>query len=132
MKIIADTNTFLAVILSEPERDTLITLTAGNDLIAPDVLPFEIGNALSAMVKRKRLSPSEALQAWDAIQNIPVDLRAIDIRNALEVASSFSIYAYDAYFLVCAENLRSPLLTLDKRMGDAAGEMGIRVLEVER
>jgi len=92
MKIIADTNTFLAVILSEPERDTLITLTAGNDLIAPDVLPFEIGNALSAMVKRKRLSPSEALQAWDAIQNIPVDLRAIDIRNALEVASSFSIY----------------------------------------
>ena len=131
MKIIADTNTFLAVILSEPERDMLITQTTGNDLIAPDVLPFELGNALSALVKRKRLSPSEALQAWDAIQNIPVDLRAIDIRNALEVASSFSIYAYDAYFLVCAESLRSPLLTLDKYMADVADEMGIRVLEVE-
>ncbi len=31
MKIIADTNTFLAVILAEPERDTLIILEAVQD-----------------------------------------------------------------------------------------------------
>lgn len=41
-------------------------------------------------------------------------------------------FVYDAYLFVCVESLRSPFFTLDKRMGDVAGEMGIRVLEVGR
>jgi hypothetical protein len=47
MKIIADTNTFLAVALNEPEKPEIIRLTTGYDLVAPLILPFEIGNALS-------------------------------------------------------------------------------------
>jgi len=39
---------------------------------------------------------------WDATQQIPVDLRSINIREALKIASQFNIYAYAAYFLVCA------------------------------
>ena len=95
MKIIADTNTFLAVTLYEPERDEIIRLTSGHDLVAPDVLPFEIGNALSAMLKRGRLTSNELLRVWDAVRQIPVDLRSIDIRHALKLASKFNIYAYD-------------------------------------
>lgn len=130
MKIIADTNTFLAVTLFEPERDEIIRLTLGHELIAPDVLPFEIGNALSAMLKRKRISPNELIEIWDATQKIPVDLRSIDIRKALEIASQFNIYAYDAYFLTCALSLRSPLITLDRRMQDVAKNIGVRIMEV--
>ncbi len=63
MKIIADTNTFLAVVLYEPERDSIIKLTVGHELIAPEVLPFEIGNALSAMLKRKKITTNEMLSA---------------------------------------------------------------------
>ena len=55
MKIIADTNTFIAVALNEPEKDRIIRLTEGHDLIAPDVLPFEVGNALTAMMKKNAL-----------------------------------------------------------------------------
>ncbi|MCG8618518.1 MAG: type II toxin-antitoxin system VapC family toxin, partial [Desulfobacterales bacterium] len=98
MKTIADTNTFLAVTLFEPERDEIIRLTQEADLIAPDILPFEIGNALSAMLKRGRLGPGDILAAWDAIQQIPVDLRSVDVREALKIAMKFNIYAYDAYF----------------------------------
>ncbi|MCD4764328.1 MAG: toxin-antitoxin system, toxin component, PIN family protein [Desulfobacterales bacterium] len=39
------------------------------------------------------------------------------------------MYAYDAYFLECADNLRSPLLTLDRGMKRIAKEMGIAILE---
>jgi hypothetical protein len=52
VEIVADTNTFLAVALDEPERAGIVALTAGHDLIAPEVLPFEIGNALAALVKK--------------------------------------------------------------------------------
>lgn len=130
MKIIADTNTFLAVTLYEPERDEIIRLTLGHDLVAPDVLPFEIGNALSAMLKRRRLEPDNLLSVWDAIQQIPVDLRSVNIREALKIASQFNIYAYDAYFLVCAISLHSPLLTLDRRMNEVAQSLGIHIMEV--
>ena len=81
MKIIADTNTFIAVALNEPEKDKIIRLTEGHELIAPDVLPFEIGNALTAMIKNNTLSKSEVISAWEVIQKIPVDLRNTDIKR---------------------------------------------------
>ncbi len=129
MKIIADTNTFIAVALNEPEKDRIIRLTEGHDLIAPDVLPFEIGNALTAMMKKAALMKDEVTSAWEAIQNIPVDLRSTDIKSALNIAIQFNIYAYDAYLLECADNLRSPLLTLDLSMQRIAREIGITILE---
>ena len=87
MKIIADTNTFIAVALNEPEKDKIIQLTEGCDLAAPDVLPFEIGNALTAMMKKHALESEEILASWELIQHIPVELRRIDIKSALEIAA---------------------------------------------
>jgi len=129
MKIIADTNTFIAVALNEPEKSKIIRLTEGHDLIAPDVLPFEIGNALTAMMKKNALKKEEVASAWEIVQQIPVDLRHTDIKSALRLAIKFNIYAYDAYFLECADSLRSPLLTLDLGMQRVAREIGITILE---
>ena len=129
MKITADTNTFIAVALNEPEKGKIIALTEGHDLIAPDVLPFEIGNALTAMMKKNALKKDEVESAWDIVQLIPVDLRHTNIKSALSIAIRYNLYAYDAYFLECAENLRSPLLTLDVGMQKVAQQMGITILE---
>ncbi len=129
MKIVADTNTFIAVALNEPEKDIIIRLTEGHDLIAPEVLPFEIGNALTAMMKRNALKTDEVILAWNMIQYIPVDLRRIEIGAALNIAIKYNIYAYDAYFLECARKLRSPLLTLDQQMKDIARKIGIQIME---
>ena len=129
MKIIADTNTFIAVALNEPEKDFIIQLTEGCELVAPEVLPFEIGNALTVMMKKNVLQADEVASSWEIVQHIPVDLRHIDIKSALKIATKFNIYAYDAYFLECAGSLRSPLLTLDRGMKMIAREIGITILE---
>jgi predicted nucleic acid-binding protein len=129
MKIVADTNTFIAVALNEPEKDMIIRLTEGCDLVSPEVLPFEIGNALTAMFKKNVLKATEIVSAWDLVQQIPVELRRTDIREALSIAADNQIYAYDAYFLECALHLRSPLLTLDQRMIDVAKRIGIQIRE---
>jgi len=129
MKIVADTNAFLAVALGEPERPRLLTLTQGHDLVAPEVLPFEIGNALTAMTKKGVLEPREVVLAWDAVQAIAVELRAIDIRSALALATQFGVYADDAYFIECALSMRIPLLTLDKGIKHVARDLGVPILE---
>ena len=92
-------------------------------------MPFEIGNALTAMMKKNALEKEEVASAWEIIQQIPVDLRHTNIKSALSLAIKFNIYAYDAYFLECAEGLRSPLLTLDLGMQRVAREIGIKILE---
>jgi len=129
MKIVADTNTFIAVALEEPEKRQIIQFTVGKELVAPEVLPFEVGNALTAMVKKRTLDPNEVISAWDVVQTIPVELRRIDIQAALGLAVRFNIYAYDAYFIECALSLRCPMLTLDHRMKMVARDVGIRILE---
>jgi predicted nucleic acid-binding protein len=81
------------------------------------------------MMKRSSLKADEVILAWNTIQAIPVDLRRSDINAALNIATQHNIYAYDAYFLECALNLHSPLLTLDQRMKGIAREIGIKIME---
>lgn len=129
MKYVADTNTFLAVALNEPEKEWLISQTKGCELAAPDVLPYEVGNALSAMLRRKALLPEQVTAIWDAIGIVPVELVAIDIRASLLLAARLGIYAYDAYFLQCALELRCPLITLDEGMRRNARLLNVRLVD---
>jgi predicted nucleic acid-binding protein len=129
MKIVADTNTFLPVALDEPEKSQIVRATTGHHLVAPEVSPFEVGNALTAMLKKGTISPEEVPAAWCAVQAIPVDLRSLDMPAALALAVRFGVYAYDAYFLECALNLRLPLLTLDRGMKHIARELSIPIVE---
>lgn len=129
MNIVSDTNIFLAVALDEPEKDTVIRLTAGGSLIAPEILPYEIGNALSALMKRHKLAIDQVLDVFEITRSIPVKLVAIDIPRALNIAARFNLYAYDAFFIQCALKTSSPLITLDSRMKDVAKAMNIQVLE---
>ena len=129
MNIVSDTNIFLAIVLEEPEKQKIIELTSGVDAIAPEILPYEIGNALSAMIKRKNITNDEALSAQNAASEIPVRLVAVDIQESLKLAMDFNIYAYDAYFIQCARSISCPLMTLDKRMKKVASELNVKILE---
>jgi predicted nucleic acid-binding protein len=125
MKVVADTNAFLAVALGEQDKQAIVDATRGSDLIAPEILPYEIGNALSSLFRRGLVSSSQALAAWEATQRIPVESRPVDIMRALALATEQRIFAYDAYFLECALQARAPLLTLDKKMRAVAQQIGI-------
>lgn len=127
--IVVDTSIFLAVALDEPEKQSILRLTKGAAIAAPEVMPFEVGNALSAMAKRGRLTPDEAREAQRICKSIPVRLRPVDIERALDIALRFNSYAYDAYFLECARTLACPLLTLDRPLVRNAAQLGVEVLE---
>ena len=70
MNIIADTNVFLAVALNEPEKENIIQLTSDSDAIAPEILLYEMGNALTAMIKHKRITHDEAVTTFEVASQI--------------------------------------------------------------
>ncbi len=129
MRIVADTSVFLAVALEEPAKETIIEWTLGSELLAPNLLPYEMGNALSALLRRGKLRPEEVVSVWDALERISVTLCPVDIRAALAIVVRFGIYAYDAYFLACAMNTHCPLLTLDNGMKAVAQDLGLSLME---
>jgi predicted nucleic acid-binding protein len=130
MSVLVDANIYLAVILDEPEKKRIVELTQNSELVSPLVLPYEIGNALSAMFKRDRLTKVQVLTCFEIYKTIPVRLVDVDIKSALQIASDFNIYAYDAYYLEIAKRFKFNLLSLDMKMISVAAEMGIHVWEV--
>ena len=130
MDIVIDTSALLAVIVAEPERDKIVKLTSGHTLVGPGSIPWEIGNAFSAMLKQKRLGLVEAQQGVKIFNSIPLRLVRVDLNNAISIAYETKTYAYDAYFLDCAVRHAAPLLTLDRALERAALKLGVKFMEV--
>lgn len=130
MNILADANIFLAVLLEEPEKKRIIELTRNSRLVSPAILPYEIGNALSSMYRRDRLSKLEIMGCLKNYQKIPIRLTDAHIHDALEIAAEFRIFAYDAYYLEIAGRMKLRLLSLDGKMREIAAELGIPLIEV--
>jgi len=130
MQVVVDASALLAVLLNEPHRDGVVAETAGATLCAPASLPWEMGNALSASLKRKRFSLDVAQAAVAAFEGIPIRLVPVDLAAAMELAHRHRLYAYDAYLLATCIALRAPLLTLDQSLRAAAIATRIAVIEV--
>lgn len=130
MVIVVDTSVIIAVMLNEASKPLLIRHTTNAELIAPGSLHWEIGNALSAMVKRKRLAAAEAQRALHEYQKIPLRFHDVDIDVALDIVAQHAIYAYDAYFITCARTQSAPLLTLDQKLQAKAQAAGVSIIEV--
>ncbi len=130
MDIVIDTSALIAVIVGEPERAEIIAVTAGNTLIGPGSIPWEVGNAFSAMFKQKRLTLTEAEKGLSIFQGIPIRYIDPNFVAVLKLSKQADIYAYDAYFLDCAIRYRAPLLTLDRKLMASAQILNVETLEV--
>jgi predicted nucleic acid-binding protein len=132
MNITIDTSALIAVIGNEASRQRIIELTKGYSLCAPVSVHWEIGNAFSAMFKRRQLGIEKARQALAAYRIIPIKFIDIPLEQALEISNALNIYAYDAYIIQCAQLTSTSLLTLDNGLKLAAKEKGIYVMELEQ
>lgn len=130
MNLVVDTSVLIAVLVSEPERERLVQLAKDADLIAPGSVHWEIGNALAAMMKRKRIELDQIETVLKAYEKIPIRYRDVDLESAMEIASDHNLYAYDAYVIACARENRCTLITLDRNLVQAAKQARVSVVEV--
>jgi len=127
---VVDTSAVLAVIAEQAEKAALVRLTRGATLVAPASLHWEIGNAISAMFKRRAIEMKEALKLLEAYAAIPIRMADVALKQAVELSARLNVYAYDAYVIACAINQRAPILTLDGGLRARAHELKLQVLEV--
>ncbi len=130
MNIVIDTSAIIAVITNEPQKARLIQQTQGAILISPRSVEWEIGNAFSAMLKRKRITLEQAISAVSVFRQIPVRFVDVELDEAIKIAAELNIYAYDAYLIRCAQKHKSSLLTLDSGLIEAAKRGSVTTIEV--
>lgn len=131
-KVVVDTSAFLAVLLSEPTRDAVIEATEGTSLLAAPSMPWEVGNVLVALVRRRLADSRDAQRAWTAFVRVPVRYIEVDVPAAIELALGHGLYAYDAYVIEVARSAQAPLLSLDRMQRRAAEAVGVELIELTR
>ena len=130
MTLVVDASILLAVLMSEPERAKIIELTKGVDLIAPASVHWEIGNALSSMLKRGRMTLVQAESLLKNYEKIPIRFVEVSLHESIKISADRKIYAYDAFLIACARDQRCRLISLDKALLQASKDSGIQVVEV--
>lgn len=130
VRILIDTSAVLGVLLNENSKESIVSKTKDATLIAPSSIHWEIGNAVSSLIKRKKLSGRMALQVFEEYQKIPIQYLEVDLKETIALVEKHGIYAYDAYMVVCAKRYRLPLLSLDTGLVEVARKEKIRIMEV--
>ena len=87
---------------------------------------YEFGNALALMILQKHLTTKMAAQLFQRAAEVftPGEMQ-VDSDLALRLASEKKISFYDAQYLALAQMLGVPLITEDKALRKAAGDLAV-------
>ena len=124
-EIVIDASCILEFLLNQNGKDTVIKTVGIAQLVAPNCLPYEIGNAISKLIKRKMLSIYDGVAVYHEFVRIPMRLMEPDIPNSIVVAGETESSAYDSYYISLAKQLSLPLFTMDETMKTNACSRGV-------
>jgi predicted nucleic acid-binding protein len=91
-------------------------------LKAPDLLPYELSNAVWQAERRERISQDQADQIISSMEGLLVEIQPLEWGEMLPMARHFECSAYDAAYLTLAQKLSERLVTGDKRLYNAVHE----------
>lgn len=117
--VVIDSSYVVAYLLSDesvPEVEDFFEKMNKFTIYAPPLLRYEVTNALITCMRQKRLSEKEAHKAWKLFASHRITFLDIDFGTSIDIAVKNGITAYDASYIVLADDLKCPLLTLDNKL----------------
>jgi predicted nucleic acid-binding protein len=130
MQLLADTSIMIALVANEEEKSIITEVIKNHKLLCSTSIYVEVGNAISAMFERERITLVQAIEILNDFEQLSFETVDFDLRRAIQISHKCKIYAYDAYVLECANRLNLPLMTLDKLMQEKAKQLNITIIEV--
>ena len=114
----------------ELSADARVFLTPEYELLAPDLLWAELGNALWKKYRRRELDPRTARRLLRDFSRVPIEYHASKrwAEAALELAIGHGITVYDGLYLALATGSGYRLVTADRRLHEACREGPLRHL----
>lgn len=124
MRIVIDASVVLKWYLSDEEHEdrALDILDAhASDRItlhAPALLEFEVANGLAIAKRLARVGMDDAMKAMEGFIEIDIGLYPLSplFQKVLDYSDKYTISAYDAAYVALADDLKTQLVTADKRL----------------
>ena len=142
MSLYLDASVLLPRLVEEPESDIVRAYLIANteELLISAFAAAEVASGLSRLVRMGLISGAEAdlclsdFEIWRAATASPVDVHAADARLTYAYVRRFDLMlrAPDALHLAIAQRIGATLVTFDRRLARAAGELGVPVAELAR
>ena len=109
----------------------LDAIAEGSVVEAPAIWPLEVANALSVLVRRRKLAEEERQTALRWLRGLPVrvdhDMVSLAFTTLSELASAYRLSVYDAAYLELARRRRLVLGCKDGPLREAAKRCGVRL-----
>ena len=86
------------------------------DLMAPNLLVYEIANSIKSACVQKRLTRKTGQALLEAFLDLPIRYVGVDWLLAWNLSMKFGLSFYDAVYLSLANELGVELITLDKKL----------------
>lgn len=134
--IVLDCSAAMALVLPEHASEAVSrwmeTLADEAEIVVPTLWWYESTNVLLTAVRREVLSAAEAREAMAALRAVPQRTHEppgpVTAMHLFHLGIGYTLTAYDAAYLALAELSGGTLLTLDKRLADAAAALQIPVV----
>jgi predicted nucleic acid-binding protein len=136
---VIDTNILLKHFIPDPlspQVDLLLThLTHEQTSIhIPDLFYIENANVLWKYVRAGQLNSQQAQAHLKTLKALPFQVTSTSdlLEAALNIALEFTISAYDACYIVLADQINAPLLTLDQKLLKALSNSSHNVVDFSK
>jgi len=123
MKLILDSSVAFKTLVPEQESDKAVKLLEEyrqglHELLAPDILPVEVGHALTRAERQGRVSPTDGYALWSKLMaDCPPLVRYLSLMpRAYALSSQARIGVYDCLYLALAEQEQCQVVTADQRL----------------
>ncbi|MFH1244534.1 MAG: type II toxin-antitoxin system VapC family toxin [bacterium] len=112
-RIVVDTSYVMSWLLPDEKSPKLVK----GQLISPELLVYEVINALKTSVRRRRITDDIAQQLLHEFESWHIQYFKVDNQSVLNLAITEELSGYDASYLYLARKMKCELLTWDKKLG---------------
>jgi predicted nucleic acid-binding protein len=117
--VVVDCSVVSALLFQEGAREAAERALAGRALHAPHLLDHEFASV--ALKKHAQGWPPDSIaQALVRYEDQQIDLHGTLLQGQCTLAQTYGLSAYDAAYLWLAAELKAPLATFDRKLGEAA------------
>jgi predicted nucleic acid-binding protein len=121
MAVVVDASALGAIAFGEPEGHTVAAHLIGETLLAPTLIDYELASIAAKKVRVHPESSAEIQAALDTASRLRIERVLVPAVDLLRVARETKLTVYDAAYLWLARTRDAELVTLDRRLADAAG-----------
>jgi predicted nucleic acid-binding protein len=117
---VVDASALGALLFEEPEAERVLAALNSGLLVAPALLEFELANICVIKIRRHPSQRQFLRRALGLRKRMAIETAAVPTDDVVTLAETTGLTAYDASYLWLARRLNAELVTLDRKLGEAA------------